>query len=66
MQLQFHLDDEAVRTAVGLHLGGDICKPHLCVCGELVDVRGSHALSVNETVEELFATIILMTLSIVA
>ena len=39
------LNDEAVRIAVGLCFGVDICKPHLWVCGELVDVRGSHALS---------------------
>ena len=39
------LDDEAARIAVGLRLGVDICKPHSCVYGELIDVSGSHALS---------------------
>ena len=39
------LNDEAVRVAVGLRLGTDICQPHQCVCGSIVDVRGSHALS---------------------
>ena len=48
---QFHLvayvlhDDEAIRIAVGLRLGVDIFELHSCVCGELVDIRGSHALS---------------------
>ena len=43
------LDDEAIRIAIGLRLGVDCnCEPHSCVCGELVDVRGSH---VNVTVE---------------
>ena len=40
-----HLDDEANRIAVALRLGVDICELHSCVCGELVDVRNSHALS---------------------
>jgi hypothetical protein len=43
------LDNNAVRIAVGLRLGVDICEPHLCVCGAMVDVRGSHALSCKRT-----------------
>ena len=39
------LDDEVVRIAAGFRLGVDTCEPHSCVCGELVDTRGSHALS---------------------
>ena len=39
------LDGEAIRIAVGLRLGLDICEPYTCVCGTMVDVRGSHALS---------------------
>ena len=39
------LDAEAVRIAVGLRLGADIFEPQSCVCGELVDARGSHAHS---------------------
>ena len=38
-------DDEAVRVAVSLCLGIDICQPHTCFCGATVDVKGSHALS---------------------
>jgi len=37
------LDDEAVRVAVGLRLGSNVCVPHSCGCGTLVDAHGSHA-----------------------
>ena len=37
------LDDEAVRVAVGLRLGLDLCVPHECHCGFRVDVRGVHS-----------------------
>jgi len=37
------LDDEAVRVAVGLRLGVDLCVPHQCHCGSLVDARGLHS-----------------------
>ena len=39
------LDDEAVHLAVGLRLGTNLCTPHQCPCGELVDARGTHGLS---------------------
>ena len=39
------LDGEAIRIALGLRLGFDISEPYTCVCGAIVDVRGSHALS---------------------
>jgi hypothetical protein len=39
------LDDEAIRIATGLRLGADICQPHSCTCGALVDARGAHAMS---------------------
>ena len=38
------LDDEAVRVAVGLRLGLDLCVPHQCRCGLPVDARGLHSL----------------------
>ena len=38
------LDDEAVRVAVGLRLGTDLCVPHQCQCGAQVDARGLHSL----------------------
>jgi len=39
--------DKAIRVAVGLRLGSEICQPYYCICGALVDTRGSHALSSN-------------------
>ena len=39
------LDNEDVRVAVGLRLGTALCKPHLCPCGAMVDVSGTHGLS---------------------
>jgi len=38
-----HLDDEAVRAAVCLRLGLDVCSSHECHCGSAVDVRGIHS-----------------------
>ena len=40
-----HLDDEAVRVAVGFRLGARICEPHSCPCGARVDASGIHSLS---------------------
>ena len=37
------LDGEAVRVAVGLRLGLDLCIPHQCLCGSPVDARGLHS-----------------------
>jgi len=37
------LDDEAVRVAVGLRLTLDLCVPHQCHCGSLMDARGLHS-----------------------
>jgi hypothetical protein len=43
------LDDETVRVAIGLRLGTNICEPHNCPCGSLVDCRGSHVLSCKKS-----------------
>jgi len=37
------LDDEAVRVAVGLRLGLNLCIPHQCRCGVPVDASGLHS-----------------------
>ena len=37
------LDDEAVRVAVDLRLGLDLCVPHNCHWGSPVDARGLHS-----------------------
>src|SRR5206468_3480622 len=39
------LDDETLRVAVGLRLGLNLCQPHPCPCGKLVDSRGTHGLA---------------------
>ena len=39
------LDDAAIRIAVGLRLGLEICEPYTCECGAMVAVGGSYALS---------------------
>lgn len=39
------LDDESMRVAVALRLGCDVCEPHLCICGAMVESSGHHALS---------------------
>ena len=39
------LDDEAVRVAIGLRLGVNLCAPHGCPCGAMVDALGIHGLS---------------------
>ena len=33
------LSDEAIRVAVGFRLGCITCKPHICICGAMVDAR---------------------------
>ena len=39
------LSDEALRMAVGLRLGANLCAPHTCRCSAPVDARGCHGLS---------------------
>jgi hypothetical protein len=39
------LDNEAIRVAVGLRLGINLCEPHVCPCGTQVDARGIHGLA---------------------
>jgi len=38
-----HLEDNAIRVAVGLRLGSAICETHTCPCGATVDSLGQHA-----------------------
>lgn len=42
------LDDEAIRVAVCLRLGANLCEPHQCPCGAFVDASGSHGLSCKQ------------------
>ena len=39
------MDNATVRIAVGLRLGAPLVRPHVCVCGKLVNVDGLHGLS---------------------
>src|SRR5688572_11580450 len=39
------LSDEAVRIATGLRLGVNLCAPHECPCGAMVQEDGSHGMS---------------------
>ena len=63
------LDDEAVRVAVALRLGMNLCTPHACRCGSQVDARGLHAFvckfapgkfarhqAINEVISRAFAS----------
>ena len=39
------MDDDIIRVAIGLRLGGSLCRPHSCVhCGNQVDHLGHHGL----------------------
>ena len=37
--------DDVIRVAVGVRLGTNLCSPHVCVCGQQVDARGTHGLA---------------------
>ena len=39
------MDNNTVRVATALRLGAPVCAPHRCICGSLVDARGTHGLS---------------------
>ncbi|XP_063385490.1 uncharacterized protein LOC134671560 [Cydia fagiglandana] len=39
------LDNNSMRVAVALRLGCDVCEPHICICGTMVESNGHHALS---------------------
>ena len=44
------LENETVRTAVGLRLGLTLCRPHTCPCGVQVDAMGTHGLACKKSV----------------
>ena len=46
--LKFHNEAVRVALAVGLRLGLDICEPHSCRCGLLVDTCSLHSLTCKQ------------------
>ena len=46
---RLRMDDEAVRVAIGLRLGCDLCEPHVCGRGAAVDRSGIHGLSCTKS-----------------
>ena len=44
-----HMDNDAVRVAVGLRLGANLCAPHICVCGASVNALGTHGLACKKS-----------------
>jgi hypothetical protein len=45
LSLGLKLSDDAVRVAVALRLGTNICEPHDCICGQRVNALGTHGLA---------------------
>jgi hypothetical protein len=45
LSLGLKLSDDAVRVAVALRLGTNICEPHDCICGQHVNALGTHGLA---------------------
>lgn len=43
------LNNNVFRISVGLRLGCDICKPHRCNCGVMVDCKGRHGLKCKKS-----------------
>ena len=41
---RLRLDDDAIRVAIGLRLGANLCDPHVYPCGTFVNSRGTHCL----------------------
>ena len=44
------MSDEAIRIAVGVWLGLNLCELHICPCGANVDARGLHDLSCKRSI----------------
>ena len=48
--LGLHLDPSSLRIAAGLRLGSNLCHPHQCKCGSMVDQKGRHGLACKNQV----------------
>ncbi len=38
------LNDNTFKISIALRIGSPICQPHICHCGEMVDIYGTHGL----------------------
>jgi hypothetical protein len=43
------INDDSLLIAIGLRLGTQLCVPHKCRCGSLVDEQGMHGLSCQKS-----------------
>ena len=41
-------DNKAVRIAAALRLGSELCSPHICRCGSLVEASGTHGFGCKQ------------------
>uniref|UniRef100_A0A8D8VMK6 Uncharacterized protein n=1 Tax=Cacopsylla melanoneura TaxID=428564 RepID=A0A8D8VMK6_9HEMI len=48
-QVGTFVESRSFRVCVGLRLGSTICRPHPCLCGEIVDCKGIHALNCEQS-----------------
>ena len=48
--LGLHLDPTALKIACSLRLGSNICQPHQCICGVMVEKSGLHGLACKKQV----------------
>ena len=55
------MSNEEIRLAVGLRLGCNLCEPHTCPCGKLVDARGLHGLACHKSAGIITHTVASMT-----
>ena len=51
--LGLHLDPTALKNACGLRLGSNLCQPHQCICGVMVERSGHHGLSCKNQIGRL-------------
>ena len=48
--LGLHLDPTALQIACSLRLGLNLCQPHQCICGVMVEKSGLHGLACKKQV----------------
>ena len=53
------LDDDAIRFAIGVRFGANLCDPHVCPCGTFVKIRGTYGLSCKRSSSKLTRHVII-------